>query len=159
MANWIESWMDTLVDVMRVNDPRGKQVTSWYVFKAEELPDAIKPDDVPCVVSYVSDPQVQYSKGGPAKLFWVGQSEFHLTTDVKPSNIPYILKFFEIIIRACAANMKLSNLVTLFLIVQNEQGAIQFSTYKNAKGDDDHQGIIVRWQVTQDVSGDLEVSA
>lgn len=157
MANWLESWLDVLSKAMAVTDPHGQQVTSFAVFERNDMPDAISPEMIPCSYSYVQGCRAQYSLGGPTLLFWSGQTEFHLTTDVKPANIPYVLKFFEIILRAAAAEMKLSNSVELYLI-DDEENAMQFSTYRNADGRDDHQGIVVRWTVKQNISGDLEVS-
>src|SRR5688572_10039205 len=158
MANWLQTWFDNLCDVMAVTDIHGKQIHSFYIFKKNDYPDAITPEQIPCAVSYVSEPEVMYSEGGPNILFWRGQTEFHLTTDVKPANIPYILSFFEIIIRACAAKMKLNNTVEHFAILQKTPGAMQFATYKNARNEDDHQGVVIRWEVKQPVNADLTVS-
>lgn len=158
MANWLQTWFDALCDVMSVTGPDGKQVTSFYIFKREDYPQAISPEQIPCVVNYITNPELQYSEGGPNIILWNGQSEFHLTTDVKPSNIPFVIKFFEIIIRACAGKMQLSGTVAYFCILQNTKEAIQFITYRNPEGRDDHQGIILQWQVKQLINSDLVVS-
>ena len=158
MSNWIESWLDNLCAVMGVTDRHGKQVRSFMVFKRNELPLSILPEDVPCVVSYVTDVQPQYSSGGPTILFHQGQSEYHLTTDVSPSNVPYCMSLFEPILRAAAGSMKLSGTVELFIIPE-QAGSMQFITYRNAEGKDDHQGVVVKWTVKQNISGDLVVSA
>jgi hypothetical protein len=158
MANWLQTWLDNLCTVMGVTDLHGRQVHSFTVFERNELPDAITPEMVPCAVSYVSECRAEYSLGGPTLLFWSGQTEFHLTTDVKPANIPYVLTFFEKVITAAAGNMKLSGTVELFLI-NSDASAMQFATFRNAEGRDDHQGIVVRWNVKQPISGQLTVSA
>lgn len=158
MANWLQSWLDKVCDLMAVTDVRGQQVHSFVVFERNELPDAISPEMVPCAYSYVQNCQPEYSVGGPTILFWEGATEFHLTTDVKPANIPYILTFFEIVLRAAAAKLKLDNTVELFLIPP-DGNAMQFATFQNADGRDDHQGFVVRWKVKQPISGDLTVSA
>ena len=160
MSDWLQSWMDTVCEVMAVTDGNGQQVRSFYVFKINELPDAIKPDDIPCAYSYATSPEVQYSLGGPLILRWKGRTEFHLTRDVKPSNIPYILPFFETIVRACAAKMQLGGIaeIGLFTISQNTPDALMFATYKNAKGDDDHQGVVLNWELEQRIEGDLVVA-
>lgn len=159
MTDWMQGWLDTLCDVMRVTDRHGKQVNSFHVFTPNELPDAITPEMAPCAVSYVTDVQCQYSMGGPTLLFYTGQTEFHLTTDVKPANVEYCMSLFEPIIRACAGAMKLSNSVEYFTLVQDGGGALQFSTYRAPDGRDDHQGVVVKWMVKQNISGDLVVSA
>ncbi len=158
MANWMEGWLDTLCEVMAVTDPQGKQVTSYYVFKRNELPLAVSSEHIPCAISYVNDPEVQYSEGGPLEIFWKGQTEFHLTKDVSPANIPYVLKFYEIILRACAAKMQLGGLVAYFSILQKTANAMQFSVYRNKDNEPDHEGIVVRWEVHQNVSGDMTIS-
>lgn len=159
MTDWIQSWMDKLCDVMSVTDQHGKQVTSFHVFDRNELPNAITPEMTPCAVSYVTDIELQYSVGGPTLLFFQGQTEFHMTNDVKPANVGYCMSLFEPIVRACAGNMRLSSTVEHFLIQQNNGQALQFMTYRNPDGRDDHQGVVVRWMVKQNISGDLVVSA
>lgn len=157
MADWLQSWMDKVAALMAVTDVHGAQVLSFLMFERNELPDAISPEMVPCAYSYVQGCQPQYSVGGPRIMFWNGQTEFHLTQDVKPANIPYVLSFFERILRAAAAKATLDGAVELFLI-PDEANAMQFITYQNMDGRDDHQGVIVRWNVKQPIS-DLTVSA
>lgn len=159
MTDWIQSWLDNLCEVMGVTDRHGKQVRSFHVFDRNELPDAITPESMPCAVSYVTDIQLQYSMGGPTLLFSTGQTEFHLTTDVKPANVAYCMSLFEPIVRACANDMQLGGTVEYFTILQNAGAALQFMTYTNADGRSDHQGVVVRWSVKQNISGDLTVSA
>jgi hypothetical protein len=158
MTDWLQSWLDNLCEVMAVTDRHGRQVRSYHVFDRNELPNSITSEDVPCAVSYVTDIQPQYSMGGPTLLFYQGQTEFHLTTDVKPVNVAYCMSIFEPIIRAAAGNMRLGATVESFTILQEQAGALQFSTYRNAEGRDDHQGVVVKWTVKQNISGDLVVS-
>ncbi len=159
MTDWMQSWVDKVCEVMSVADRHGKPVTSFRVFTPNELPNAITPEMAPCAVSYVTDVQVEYSTGGPTLLFFTGQTEFHLTTDVKPANVEYCMSMFEPIVRACAANMKLTNTVEHFMVAQGAGNSLQFITYRNPDGRDDHQGVVVRWIVKQNISGDLTVSA
>jgi hypothetical protein len=56
--------------------------------------------------------------------------------------------------------MQLDGLVEHFTILQNTSGAMQFVTFKHpVTGQDDHQGIIVKWFVKQNVSGEYTISA
>lgn len=158
MSDWLQSWMDKVCAVMAVTGVDGVQVHSFKVFEKNEMPDAVTPEMVPCAVSYVQNCQPEYSMGGPSILFWNGQTEFHLTTDVKPANIPFVLSFFEKVLISAAANLQLSGTVELFLI-RNDAQAMTFATYRRADGADDHQGIVVQWQVKQVISGGLTVSA
>lgn len=158
MANWLESWFDKVCDVMAVTDVQGRQVHSYHVFDKNELPLAISTEMVPCAITYIGELNPEYSAGGPTLLFWTGQTEFHLTTDVKPANIAYVMSFFEKIITAAAAKMKLDGTVEMF-VIPSSGNAIQFATFKNPDGRDDHQGIVVKWSVKQNISGQLTVSA
>ena len=159
MTDWLQSWLDNLCEVMSVTDRHGRQVRSFHVFDRNELPDAITPEDAPCAVSYVTDIQIEYSAGGPAHLYYYGQTEYHLTTDVKPANVAYCMSMYEPIVRACAGDMQLGGTVKHFTVLQNTAGALAFMTYTNIDGKPDHQGIVVKWYVNQVVSGDLVVSA
>jgi hypothetical protein len=69
------------------------------------------------------------------------------------------MPFFVRIFAAAAVNMKLSNKVELFQILNNTPGAMLFATYKNSDGRDDHQGIVVKWHVKHNVSGQYTISA
>jgi len=158
MADAVETWIDYLCKVFNIADGRGGEVHSFVVFEKNELPAVITPDMVPCAVSYVTGVQPDYSTGGPTIFYSNGQTEFHLTTDVKPANISYIMPFFGRIIAAAAQNMKLSNKVELFHFV-DATDALAFVIYKDAAGKDDHQGILVKWKVKQNLSGQYTVSA
>jgi len=159
MADAPETWIDYLCKVFNIADGRGGEVHSFVVFEKNELPAVVTPDMIPCAISYVTDMQVEYSAGGPTIFFNYGQTEFHLTTDVKPANISYILLFFGRIFAAAAQNMKLSGKAQHFTILQNTPGALTFVTYKDATGKDDHQGIVAKWFVKQSVSGQYTVKA
>lgn len=154
-ARSIETWIDKLSLIWAVDDGRGSTMRS---FALADFPDAITPTMTPCAVSYPLFCRPQYSAGGPTLLFWDGQTDFHLTEDVKVGNIPYVLSFFRRVLTAAMANMTLSGSVELFLI-SDDDNAMQFATFKRPDGLDDHQGIVVRWQVKQNVSGDYTVSA
>jgi len=159
MADAVETWIDVLCKIFAIDAGSGGEVHSFVVFEKNELPAAITAEMVPCAVSYVTDVQLEYSIGGPTIFFCFGQTEFHLTTDVKPANISYLMPFFGRIFAAAARNMKLAGKVELFTILQNTAGALSFVTYKDAAGNDDHQGIVVKWSVKQNVSGQYPVSA
>ena len=60
----IEDWIDTLVEVWRINVGDFKQVKSPYILKADEFPDAISPvDDFPIALTFLANVRPQYSKG------------------------------------------------------------------------------------------------
>ena len=159
MAESVESWMDDLCRVFAVSDGE-RPIRSFLVFERNELPESITPEMTPCVVNYVPELQLEYSEGGPTLFYWYGQSDFHITRDVKVSNVPGIMRYFGRIVAAAAGHMKLNNRVEHFTILQGTAGSMQFVTYKHpVTGADDHQGIVVRWMVKQNVSGEYVVSA
>jgi hypothetical protein len=159
MAESVETWLDELCRVFAVSDGE-RPIRSFLVFERNELPESITPEMTPCAVSYVTDLQLEYSTGGPTLFFWQGQTDLHLTRDVKTANVASIMKYYGRIVTAAAGNMKLNNLVEHFTILQGTAGSMQFVTYKHPiTGADDHQGIVVRWMVKQNVSGDYVVSA
>lgn len=157
----VETWLDTLCKVWgTVSDNEGKTVRSFLVFERNELPDSwITAVEGPCAASYVETMQVEYSTGGPTLFFWNGLTEFHITPDVKPANASTVMLYFARIFAAAAGSMKLSNTVEHFYI-QPVENAIQMVTFNHpVTNQPDHQGIVVRWSVKQNVSGDYTVSA
>lgn len=161
MADSVETWIDALCKVWAISDGRSGAVRSFLVFEKNELPGAITSEMVPCAVSYPSDCEVEYSMGGPTIFWWNGTTEFHLTRDVKPANLPYILPFYGRIAAAAMSDVTLGDTVG-FWQLQGGPGAMQFATFRALRDGlmvDDHQGILVRWRVKQTVSGQYTVSA
>jgi hypothetical protein len=160
MAKSVETWMDALCKTFNISDGGLGSVRSFLVFERNELPNAVSAEMAPCAVSYVTDMQVEYSTGGPTIFYWYGETDFHLTKDVKIANVSSIMKYYGRIFSAAAGNMQLDGLVEHFTILQNTSGAMQFVTFKHpVTGQDDHQGIIVKWFVKQNVSGEYTISA
>lgn len=154
----VETWIDKLAAIWEIPTGNGNTVRSFHVFDRNELPAAIDASMAPCATSYPTSCRPEYSAGGPTILFWKGQTEFHLTEDVKPANVPFILPFYGRILAAAMANMKLSGTVELFLVA-DEDDALVFVTFPKPDGTPDHQGIVVKWQVKQPVTGLYTVSA
>ncbi len=156
----VETWLDEVCKVMAVSDGGLNNVRSFLVFSVNQMPEAITAEMSPCAVSYVTDMQVEYSEGGPTVFYWYGQTDFHLSKDVKIANVASIMKYFGRIFAVCAKNMQLGGLVEDFTILQKTPASLQFVTYKHPiSGQDDHQGIVVRWSVKQKVSGLYTISA
>lgn len=160
MADSVETWLDTLSKVFAVSDGGLGAVRSFLVFSVNQMPESITAEMAPCAVSYVTDMQVEYSEGGPTVFYWYGQTDMHLSKDVKTANVASIMKYFGRIFSACAKNMTLGGLVEHFTILQKTANALQFVTFRHpVTNQDDHQGIIVRWYVKQKVSGQYTISA
>lgn len=160
MADSVETFLDTLCRVFAVSDGGLGKVRSFLVFSTNQMPEAITADMAPCAVSYVTDMQLEYSEGGPTVFYWYGQTDFHLTRDVKIANVASVMKYFGRIASAAMQNMTLGGLVELFIILQKTANALQFVTFRHpVTNQDDHQGIVVRWFVKQKVSGQYTISA
>jgi len=155
----VEDWLDALCVIWANIDlpDNGGKLKSYRVFTVNELPSSpILAAQAPCAASYVDDPQVSYNEMG-CSIFWGGVTEFHLTKDVKPSNIKGIMLFYRKILATAIANMDLNGIagVSAFQILQKTPGAMRAWTFEHpATNLPDHQGIVVRWMVTQNVAGD-----
>lgn len=161
MAVSVETWLDVLCKVWgTVSDGENGTVRSFLVFERNELPASfITAVEGPCAASYIESLSTEYSTGGPTLFFWNGLTEFHLTPDVKPANAPTVMLYFSRIFAAAAQNLKLSATVEHF-VIRNVENAMQMVTYNHpVTGQPDHQGILVRWLVKQNVSGQYTVSA
>jgi hypothetical protein len=164
----VEDWLDNLCDVWKsITLENGTKLKSYRVFSPNELPSApIMAVNAPCVASYVDDCEVQISESGHNVLGWYGISEFHITKDVKPSNYREVMLFYRKILAAAFASYMLTNVATgsggnggHFTILQNTQGAMRFTQFLNpATGVPDHQGIVVRWYVHQNVGAGYPLS-
>lgn len=160
MADSVETFLDALCKVFAVSDGGLGNVRSFLVFANNQMPESVTAEMTPCAISYVTDMQLEYSEGGPTVFYWYGQTDFHLTRDVKIANVASIMKYFGRIAAAAMQNMTLGGLVELFIIMQKTPNALQFVTFRHpVTNQDDHQGIIVRWYVKQKVSGQYTISA
>jgi len=157
MAASAETFIDKIADLFKISDGETGTIRSFHVFDRNEMPAAMAADMAPCVIHYITNCQPEYSEGGPTIFFWDGQSEWHLTKDVKPSNVRIILPFYGRILAKAMSDMQLSGTVNSF-VIPPEEGAMSFVTFRNVEGRDDHQGIVVKWKVKQDVTGQYTVS-
>jgi hypothetical protein len=153
----VESWIDAVAKLWRLSYD-GKQLTSFLIIEKNEMPAAVVADMAPCVISYPVSCEPEYSLGGPTKLYWTGESDFHLTKDVKPANLVSILPFYGRIFAAAAASMQLGGKVFSFRIPRDPQ-AIRLVSFEGPQAKPDHQGLIVKWQVEQHVSGQYTIGA
>lgn len=154
MADSIETIYDALRKAFAAPDAAGKPVRT---FALAEIPESVTAEMIPCAITYPTDVQVQYSRGGPTILRWSGQTDYHLTKDVKPANITLILPYFGRILAKVALHLELADRAQMSLVQETSQ-AMTFITYKNSTGDkDDHQGIVARWEIIQSVSGQYTI--
>lgn len=152
----ITDWIDKLARVWEVSDGKGGTVYSYRLYEKNEFPAAIV--DFPSAVSYVTEAIIEYSAGGPCIDFYRGVTEFHLVPGAEKSNIPYVLEFFARIRDAAARNIQLSSTVARFTL-RSEAASIQGPVVLQYGAEEPHLGLIVFWEVKENVSGDFAVQA
>jgi hypothetical protein len=87
----VEVWGKELVKCWeRIKDSKGLVVRA-YAF--DDLPEALT--TYPCALSFLSaeSADVSYSLGGISQVVWRGETEFHLTPDIKKQNLSYVWQF------------------------------------------------------------------
>lgn len=152
----VELWIDEICDLAgTVSNGRGGRVRSYYVFKKAAFPDSISV--FPCALTYTTELRASYSLGGPSTDIWYGITEFHLFPNEAKSNYPAIMRYFARIQAAFAGSMTLSGKVAYFQLRTDEAG-LQGPVTLAYGSEEPHLGIIARWMVKEDTSGDFVVS-
>lgn len=154
----ITTWLDAIQDVWAtVSDGSGGQVKAPYVFKRDEFPEAINPDEFPIALSYPTGVEQQYSSGGPCIEYWTGQTEFHISPNVNKHNLAAVLRYFDRIRDAAAGNMLLSGAVNGHFMLRVDTQNILGPLTLQYGGEEPHHGLMVYWQVKDNVSGEFTV--
>lgn len=142
----VENWIDQIAQIWgTVEDGQGGFVKSYSVFERAEFPEALTV--FPCALTYVSRvPVIQYSAGGPGVIVWRGVSEFHLTASVNKGRLPYVMRFYDRIIRAAASQVTLGGAVSHFILGPDDPLQPGILVYGN---EEPHYGIAVNWTVKE----------
>lgn len=148
----IELWIDALNAVWAFEYGTGKTVRTPSCISKDTFPEALNMADGPIALSWADLVDPKYSSAGPTTLIWHGQTELHLTADVKKSNLAFILPFFGRVLAAAKANMTLGGLVASFQL--EEASGIELGILKY--GDETpHHGLVIKWTVKQNLSGQI----
>lgn len=151
----IESWIDEIADLAgTVGDGKGKKVRSYRVFKKAEFPESLSV--FPCALTYTSEVRSSYSMGGPCTDLWFGITEFHLTPNEAKSQYPFIMRFFARIKAAFALHMTLGGKVA-YVQLRTDEAGLQGPVTLQYGAEEPHLGIVARWVVKEDTSGDFTV--
>lgn len=145
----VENWIDKIAKLWAtIEDGRGGFVRSYSVFEKDEFPESLS--RYPCALTYIARvPTVQYSASGPGVVVYRGVSEFHLTANVKKNQMPYVIRFYDRIMRAAAGSVTLGGAVSHFLLAESDPLQPGILTY----GDEaPHYGIAVNWVVKENPS-------
>lgn len=145
----VENWIDKITRLWgTVDDGKGRTVQSYSVFERDEFPESLTV--FPCAITYIGRvPTIQYSASGPAVIVWRGITEFHLTSSVVKNQIPYVIRFYDRIIKAAASSITLGGAVSHFLLSPDDPlqpGALVYGT------EAPHYGVVVNWVVKENPS-------
>jgi hypothetical protein len=146
----VENWIDEIAKLAAVDDGRGGKVHSYRVFERAEFPESLSV--FPCALTYTVSVQSIYSDSGPCIDMWRGHTEYHLTPTIDKSQYPFIMRFFARIRNAFALHRKLGGKVEYCTLLTEEPGIVGpvILTYGS---EEPHLGIIVKWLVKENTSG------
>jgi hypothetical protein len=151
----VENWVDEICNLAgEVSDGIRPPVKSYSVYSGKTTPESI--NTFPAAITYVENLVSNYSLGGPLLDFWSGVTEFHLFPNKALSNYPAAIRYFALIRNAFAAHMQLNNKVAFCQLKQDETG-LALAVFSPGT-DSEHLGIIARWIVKENVTGDFTVS-
>ena len=153
----LEEWADELTQIWGgISNGLGGNVKSYKMLKKRDFPEKI--EVFPCALTHTIDVVNDYSLGSPSIDTWRGVTEFHLIKDTNKENLPDLNKFIKLIRNKAAANMQLnSKLGGGIFLIDRESGITGAVTLQY--GDEaPHLGIIVNWNVTDNVSGEFQPS-
>jgi hypothetical protein len=152
----IESWIDEVCKVWATLEFRKKTfVKSYPVFSKDGFPEDLS--EFPCALTYVQEANMNYSLGGPCRDIYIGQTELHLVGNTQKKHYADILRFYKRIRDAAAASLTLNGKVKLFALAPTRsiQGPVTMQWGSEAE----HLGLIVRWTVKEDSSGQFTIGS
>ncbi len=154
----LEDWADELTGVWaQMSNGKGGNVKSYGLIDKREFPEKI--EVFPSALSFIEDVRSDYSAGRLILEFWSGFTELHITKDIDKSNYPDLYKFFRPIRDIAAVNMQLNNTVDHFLLDFENRPSIQGPVVLQYGIDAPHLGLIINWNVKDNVSGEVQPSA
>lgn len=150
----IELWIDEVAKLAGSVKAHNKgYVRAYLVFSKTEIPETIT--EFPCAITYVQGLRTQYNQGGVCIDILDGVTEFHLFPDTKKANYPELARYFGKIRAAWAANMSLSGKVDHCILKPDQSMEIVAMTYGSEA---EHHGIMVHWEVKENVTGQFTVA-
>jgi hypothetical protein len=154
----VEAWIDDIVDVCAgIAGHHGKSLRAYYVYRKAEFPDAIA--TFPCVLTFTDAMRSDYSAGGPNLDAWTGICEFHLFPDLSRAHYPECMLYFARIRNAFAAHITLGGKVEHFLPRVDTPYPVRGPVRLQYGEEAPHLGIVVQWQVKENVGSEVTVAA
>lgn len=158
----VENWIDAIVDVWAgIDNGKGGKVRAFSVYRKDEFPNALAAEQMPCVLTYTTSVEAD-SNDALGFDHWRGVSEFHLFPNLDRANYPAVMLFYKRIRQAAAANIKLGNRVSLFVLRNNVSrvtgASIEGPVALQYGSESPHLGLVVHWLVKEDVTTETPVS-
>ena len=154
----VENWIDKVTKLWASISDGGKgSVHAYSAFLKEDWPESI--NIFPSALSIVENANMEYGVGSPAEDRWIGTTEFHLYPDLGKHRYPGVLKYYNRIKLAAAANIQLSGTVQTFYLRTDDGPSIEGPLSLEYGSENPHWGLIVRWRVFEVTTGTFTVSA
>ncbi len=149
MTYGLASWGKALTDVWGEVVVEKKRVISYGFDKVPESLNVF-----PSAISFITDVDPAYSLGGPCRAVYPGKTEFHVTGSLLRSQMGFVMKFMDEVIKTAAKHITLGGLVVDFKINPNGVRLMQGSW----GNENEHFVIEVSWTVQENQSGRYTVS-
>ncbi len=154
----IPDWIDALCAVWEISDARFGTVKSYKLIDGADFPSSIEAAELDLQPIALTVPafkmRPEYSLGGHRIGYYTGLTEIHVAPDADKSRIPQLMTWYERILRAAAAKMKLGNTVAYFVIDPTDGIELDILQYG---AENPHWGFLVHWEVQEHLT--LTVSA
>ena len=152
MANpliWgVESWGPALV--ARWKTIVDNKNASMKAFEFDKLPSGIK--EIPTALSMISEPmEPSYSEGELCQAIWKGRTQFYLSLNQNLTSYNYVYQFYRKITEAAAGKLTLGGKVELFTIGQISPALLNWGS------ETEYMGLVVPWEITEDITGKITV--
>ena len=156
----ITSWIDDLATMWAEMSTPTTRVETFKLVGKDEFPDVLTLE--PGVVMALTFPpkiDIDYSMGGPSLEFFHGVTELHVMSSGNRKYLPSLMKWIEPIKRVAKAHLTLHGKVNWFVLTQEDGHSIEPAVlnYGTEDAPQWHLGLIIRWKVHEDTSGDYPI--
>jgi hypothetical protein len=139
----LEDWIDEVAKKAgQVSDGRGGFVRAYAVFGKDEWPANLTV--FPAALTFTENVVVRNPESGPNVDSWIGIIEFHLVPGTSRKDYPYIMRFFNRIRAAFAADKTLGGLVQYCKLTE-EGPSIEGPIVFDPDTGDANLGLVAHW--------------
>ena len=147
----IENWIDALCARWEVSTGEAqKTVLSYRLFGKAEFPDALT--IFPCALTIPKAVTYEYSASNSYALYR-GETEFHLSASNHKYELPDIIRYYNRIITAIAADITLGGLVEYVLLASTgSPESIVGPVTLQYGSEEPHWGMVANWVVKENLT-------